>query len=491
MRRQPVSPSSLTPLLGRAFLFFIILSACACSRAFELSVDPPDALLFVDGRPAAANRVLAAEKESIAVSARKTGYVDFTREFQVPNGLAPRDIEIDLEIETYQVTVDVLAGQASYEIDGSLRGETPFTGSLEYGAHRLVLSRPGWPDLAADLEVRRAGAYVFRMQPVALPIKPLGVFPCGRQPKQVIFSPGDRFLYIPLLDGEGFQIFDMHTLSLLSTVPAGPQPRRKAFPEGLFIEKYRAFLVSQMSTNSLFEYEYSDDGTVTFRRALASGGVFPKFMAWCERLNLVAVSNWISNDVALIDYASGKIVKKIGGLATPRGLAFSADGNILYIASYDGGNVFRYDTGTWKEAHRFFRRGSCMRHIVLSPDGRRCFISDMSRYVVYELDADTLALLHTYKASWNTNTIGLDSRGRYLFISNRGPNNKINYTLRSPEDGKVLVYDTANKALAATIAGGNQPTGLDVSADDRYLVFTNFLDRNFEIYDISGWKQAE
>ncbi len=135
--------------------------------------------------------------------------------------------------------------------------------------------------------------------------------------------------------------------------------------------------------------------------------------------------------------------------------------------------------------------GPVAKGVKISPDGRRCFISDMSRYVVYELDAATLALLHTYPASWNTNTIGLDSRGRYLFISNRGPNNKINYTLRSPEDGKVLMYDTASRELKATITGGNQPTGLDVSSDDRYLVFSNFLDRNFEIYDISGLPDAE
>lgn len=482
---HPRSVVRLTVALG------LILCLCACSRTFQLSVDPPGAYVLVDGQPAKESRPLTAAAESVSIYARKTGYVDFERTFEIPNGLTPHDIRIALELKTYDIMVDVTEGRSTCDIDGRPRGETPVRLSLTHGTHRLVLRRNGFPDLEAVLEARRPGRYLYRMQPETQTLRPLGVFDCGRQPKQVIFSPNDRFLYIPLLDGEGFQIFDMQGLEMRPTVRVGPKPRSHAFPEGLFIEKYHSFFVSQMSTNRIFEYAYSDDGAVTFRRSLSSGGVFPKFLAWCEQLDLVAVSNWITDDVALIDYGSGKIVKKIGGLATPRGLAFSADGSLLFIASYDGGNVFRYATGTWKETHRFFRPGGCMRHIVLSPDGRRCFVSDMSKYVVYELGTEDLSLIHTYKASWNTNTISLDSRGRFLFISNRGPNNKINYTLRSPVDGRVLVYDTADKTLAATITGGNQPTGLDVSADDRYLVFTNFLDRNFEIYDISSLETGD
>ena len=36
---------------------------------------------------------------------------------------------------------------------------------------------------------------------------------------------------------------------MLSKVSVGPKPKLKGFPEGLFIEKYKSFLISQMSTN--------------------------------------------------------------------------------------------------------------------------------------------------------------------------------------------------------------------------------------------------
>jgi hypothetical protein len=479
MRHRTALLSLVMATLASAFLL------ADCTRSFELSVEPPDAALTIDKEPAQPGKAYTAAADTISVTARKTGYEDVVGTFSVPCALTRETIAIRLQKKKFAIRVKVTEGRAACEIDGEGRGETPCAVTLEYGTHRLVLRRKGLPDLEAVIEARRAGDYLYRMQAAAPPITPLGVFSCGPQPKQVLFSPDNRFLYLPLLDGEGFQIFSLETLSPLASVKAGPKPALKGFPEGLFIPQYQAFLVSQMSTNAIHEFAYAADGAVTYRRTFPSGGGFPKFMAYCPSLDLVAVSNWLANDVALIDYATGKIVRKITGLATPRGVQFSADGSILYIASYDGGNVFRYATADWKETHRFFRAGSCMRHIALAPDGKRLFVSDMSRYVVYELGADDLALIHTYKASWNTNTIGLDSRGRFLFVSNRGPNNKIDYTLRSPEDGKVLVYDTEKKTLVATLQGGNQPTGLAVSGDDRYLVFTNFLDRNFEIYDIS------
>jgi 6-phosphogluconolactonase (cycloisomerase 2 family) len=111
--------------------------------------------------------------------------------------------------------------------------------------------------------------------------------------------------------------------------------------------------------------------------------------------------------------------------------------------------------------------------------------------VIYELDAADLSLLHTYKVYYNPNTIALDSADRYLFVSCRGPNNPKGYTLRSPQNGRVMVFDVKHRTLAFTIQGGNQPTGLDISGDDRYLVFSNFMDANFEVYDITGLYKAE
>jgi DNA-binding beta-propeller fold protein YncE len=105
---------------------------------------------------------------------------------------------------------------------------------------------------------------------------------------------------------------------------------------------------------------------------------------------------------------------------------------------------------------------------------------------IYEFDADTLKILKTYKVFDNPNTIELSSDDRYLFVSCRGPNNPKSYLMRSPKDGKTYIIDVLKQELTAVIDGGNQPTGLDISGNGKYLAFSNFRDdNNIDIYDIS------
>jgi sugar lactone lactonase YvrE len=47
-----------------------------------------------------------------------------------------------------------------------------------------------------------------------------------------------------------------------------------------------------------------------------------------------------------------------------------------------------------------------------------------------------------------------------------------------------VAVDAASLEVVFRQWGGNQPTGLAVSPDGRRLVFTDFLDRRVEAYDI-------
>jgi 6-phosphogluconolactonase (cycloisomerase 2 family) len=467
------------------FLFLVAFAFIACSHSYRITVEPADAILKVDDQPAVAGKEYSTREASVTVSAAREGHEDFRKTFPLGSVLVQDQLTIQLEKKKFPVEIKLTSGKAQYRIDDALTGAAPFKGELAFGEHTVVFTSPGASDLTAVVDVRKAGAFVFRLQTEALPIKALGIYPCGSQPKQVIFSPDSRFLYIPLLNDVGFQIFDMEKKEMLSKVSVGPKPKLKGFPEGLFLEKYKTFLITQMSTNTVFEYTYADDGTVVFKRMFPSLGGYPKFLAYAPSLDLLAVSNWLTNDVTVFDYQTARAVKKIPNLATPRGLAFTPDDKFLYVTSYDGGNVFKFGTADWKETVRFFKAKASMRHIVLDPGRNRCFVSDMANYLIFELDMTSLALIHTYKASYCPNTISLNADGRLLFVSCRGPNNPVDYTLRSPKDSMVMIFDTEKKALIGTIQGGNQPTGLDLSSDDRFLVFTNFQDANFEIYDVS------
>ena len=85
------------------------------------------------------------------------------------------------------------------------------------------------------------------------------------------------------------------------------------------------------------------------------------------------------------------------------------------------------------------------------------------------------------------NTIDLSPDGRVLYVSNRGRNGAC-YCAPGPEWGSVLAIDAASGRVLDAIVGGNQTTGLDVSADGRLLAFTDFLDNRLSLFAIPPYR---
>jgi hypothetical protein len=53
----------------------------------------------------------------------------------------------------------------------------------------------------------------------------------------------------------------------------------------------------------------------------------------------------------------------------------------------------------------------------------------------------------------------------------------------------VLLFDTSTGQLLDAIVGGNQPTALDLSDDDRVLVFSDFLDNRLRVYRVPPYDE--
>jgi DNA-binding beta-propeller fold protein YncE len=91
----------------------------------------------------------------------------------------------------------------------------------------------------------------------------------------------------------------------------------------------------------------------------------------------------------------------------------------------------------------------------------------------------------------NINTIAIDPAERYLYVSERGRNNRESYLLRGPHFGRILVLDPLTLETVQELYGRNQPTGLAVSPDGRFVVATDFLDDNITLYEVTPRRQAE
>lgn len=310
-------------------------------------------------------------------------------------------------------------------------------------------------------------------------LKKIGTYKCGRQPKQVLFTPDDDFIIMPLLDENGFDIFDVEKKQIVKRINP-PNANKVGFVEGLFIPEKKAFFISQMTTGNIYEYSYPD---FEYKRTVSTEGTWSKFIVWSEEKQLIAVSNWVSNDISLIDYDTGTVVRKIPAAKAPRGLYFLDGGNSILSLSFEGGKIQKFDVETGKKLDEIYINTSAMRHVVLNDEKTKAFISDMYYAKIYCLDLESFKITDVVKVYINPNTIDLHNN-RWLFVSSRGYNNPNDYTKRSPYNGKITVIDTNDMSIVSTYEGGNQPTGLDVSNNGKLLCSSNFQDANIDLYSI-------
>ena len=390
-------------LFSKSAGFWLLIAAlCSCSYSYKFTVTPADAILEVEGAQRTDSGKYTTKLTTINITARREGYVDFRETFSHKDFFKTRTVTITLEKRRYMVNIETADVPSEYNIDNTYKGTTPVSLLLTHGKHSLVLTRDQYAPQTIELDITQAARFVFRHQKEDPGLKPVGVFSCGRQPKQLNFSPDNRYIYITLLDDYGFQVFDVEKREMTETVTVGTDSRKKGFVEGLFIPAFDSYLVTQMQTDSLFEY--NTEIPHQLKRKIPSGGRWPKVIAYCPQLDLLAVSNWVSNTVVLIDYRSGKAVHKITDLNTPRGVAFTHDGRYIVICSFDGGFIKKFSTADWQEQGHIARNYAAMRHVVMARDDKSCWVSDMGRSAVYGIDMETFRIRKEYKTFHITNT---------------------------------------------------------------------------------------
>jgi DNA-binding beta-propeller fold protein YncE len=125
-----------------------------------------------------------------------------------------------------------------------------------------------------------------------------------------------------------------------------------------------------------------------------------------------------------------------------------------------------------------------MRHLAYDDKTKRIYADDMATGIAYIIDVDKEVVTTLGKTDAFPNSIDLSPEGRYLYVSNRGQNNPVSYSIPGPEWGSVTVMDTTTGKTVDAMVGGNQTTGLDVSPDGKLLAFTDFLDNRLTLMDI-------
>jgi YVTN family beta-propeller protein len=438
-------------LVRSALLLILVLAAGALWLRDRLEVAPAAA----PGPAPAARPAPAADPARAAADAER-----------------PEDRTWRLRVTTHppgaQLSIQAAGGPAR-------RARTPYRGTLPGGELELTVTRAGYNRLVQRVTLDRHRALDLWLDPRGLLHHKLGELRSGSNPKQVAFSPDGRELWVSLLGGHGVEVFDTRTMRKRKEIRLG----KHGAVEVLFTGDGRTVYASQMETATVWEI---DRRSFRVRRQLPTKGNWSKVMALSPDERTLYVANWVSSDISVIDLAKGRVRRLLKTVRTPRGLWPTSDGRRLYVAGFEDGELQRIDLASGK-TKTLLRTGGAMRHLVGDPDDRRLYADDMGTNEAFVVDLASERVRKLATTDNVPNSIDLTPDARVLYISNRGRNGS-SYYLPGPEWGSVLAVDTASGKVLDAMVGGNQTTGLDVSADGRLLAFSDFLDNRIHLYAV-------
>jgi YVTN family beta-propeller protein len=237
-----------------------------------------------------------------------------------------------------------------------LSAETPFEQPVPGGLITISVAKDGYNVANRQVQLDRPQSVKIWLDPEGLLHESVVRFKCGRQPKQVLFSPDGSELWVTLLGGGGVQVFDPLTGKKLGQVEMGG----KEAVELVFTRDGRSLYVSQMSTSTVWEI---DRATRTVIRHFKSGGSWPKVLVLSPDEKTLYVSNWVSNSVSAIDLTTGRLLKRYNTVTTPRGLYVTPDGKRLFVAGFENGDIQRIDLLSGQKKV-LLKTGGAMRHLA-------------------------------------------------------------------------------------------------------------------------------
>jgi len=295
------------------------------------------------------------------------------------------------------------------------------------------------------------------------------------EPKQVTVHPGRQLAFVSCMKGQVVQAFD-YSDGRLRLVREWP------FPEQCVeVEVVGDLLFVTMTNFARGPGERSrlaivDIGLGEVLSTIDTRGEWSKVTKLHPNGRLVFISNWHSHNVSVVDISNvrrPKVLQVIPCGESPRGIDFTADGKCLVTGFYSARiYTLKEQNGQWEvvaESQDFDPEGYSgnMRDILVSPDGRYAWVSNLGRNLVHRFDIKRGEITDSILVGQHPNSIGfLDREGKTLLVSCR-------------EDDVVCFVDTGKlEVVGRSAKTGRKPTGLAI-IEGGFLI-TNFADGTLE-----------
>lgn len=232
----------------------------------------------------------------------------------------------------------------------------------------------------------------------------------GSQPKSVSVSPDGTRVFVcnfGYRDHDNLWVFDAQTLDHVGTISFQGNAVETAFsPDGqtLYISNFRGakLMVVDVATLQI--------------RAEVDVGLDPKTIALSPDGSIIYVANYAGNSVSVVDATRLVETRRIRAGIQPRGMAVASDGRLFVAAFRDHVTRIFDPEQDYSELREI---GMCRfpRHLALSPDDSRLYVSCSSVRVVHwhlVVDGRRTGIV---PVGHNPRTIDMSENGRYIAVA--------------------------------------------------------------------------
>jgi serine/threonine-protein kinase len=197
--------------------------------------------------------------------------------------------------------------------------------------------------------------------------------PVGLRPSTPDTSPDGRLLYVPLHDERRVEVLDTTTMQEVASYEVLRNPHWiEVSADG------RWGYTANHESNQVSVLDLHDDGRVV---VTLPAGTSPHSVAISPDGTRLAVTNFDSDDVTMIDTVANTVVGGIAVGSNPQDVAYAPDGRHFYTADVDSDTITVVDTETMEVTARV-PAGDGPTSVDVAPDGMKAYVTNLNSATV-------------------------------------------------------------------------------------------------------------
>lgn len=248
------------------------------------------------------------------------------------------------------------------------------------------------------------------IDPVSFKI--IQTIPTGPNPHEITVTPDQRFAYLSSYNppGNTISVVDLVKRKMIKQIPTGEYIRIHGAAMS-HDGKHAYFTAGQ--TGYIVEVETK---TNEITRAIETSGKISHMVYVSPNDKLLYTANIVSENVSVIDRASGKLITQIPCGPGAEGMAFTPDGKYLWVANQSAGTITIIDLNTHKSIETFECKGMPVR-IRFTHDGKRALVPGWEKEgTLTVIDVATRKEIKRIRVGDYAIGVEISDDGKYAFV---------------------------------------------------------------------------